>query len=138
MFVGSLVELPRLLEILQRAEHELLLFAAFWFIVGAVDELAVDFSWLWLRLTGRARDSHLPRGYEFRPLDGCAAVLVPAWHEADVIAAMISHTLKAWPQQKLTLCVGCYCNDADTLAAAMAGACDDPRVRLVIHDRGIM
>ncbi|MCB2059865.1 MAG: glycosyl transferase family protein [Novosphingobium sp.] len=130
-----MVELSQLLDVLQRAEHELLLFAAFWFVVGAIDELAVDCGWLWLRLTGRASEARLPKGYEHRPLDGRVAVLVPAWHEADVIAEMISHTLKAWPQQRLALYVGCYCNDPETLAAAMAGAGDDPRVRLVVHDR---
>jgi adsorption protein B len=43
--------------------------------------------------------------------------------------------LQAWPQQALTLYVGCYCNDPVTIAAAIAGAGDDPRVRLVINDR---
>ena len=37
------------------AAHELLLFAGFFFLLGAIDELAVDVTWGWLRLTGRAR-----------------------------------------------------------------------------------
>jgi hypothetical protein len=37
------------------AEHELLLFATFWFIISAIDEAAIDLSWIWLRLGGRAR-----------------------------------------------------------------------------------
>ncbi len=39
---------------LQLVEHELLVFAAFWFAVGLVDEIAVDLAWLWLQITGRA------------------------------------------------------------------------------------
>lgn len=34
-------------------------------------------------------------------LSGPLAVLVPAWHEADVIGVMIAHTLRAWPQPGL-------------------------------------
>jgi adsorption protein B len=118
---------------LRLVEHELLVFAAFWFVVGAIDELAVDCGWVWLRLTGRARDGRAPRRAETGPLSGPVAVLVPAWHEAEVIAAMVRHTLTAWPQRNLMLYVGCYCNDAETLAAAMQGAGDHSRVRLVIH-----
>ncbi|MBW8755587.1 MAG: glycosyltransferase, partial [Sphingomonadales bacterium] len=135
MDAGGITILPQVLDWLQLAEHELLLFASFWFIVSAVDELAVDGIWAWLRLTGRARDRHLPQGYEMRPLSGRAAVLVPAWHEHQVIGDMIAHTLQAWPHEALTLYVGCYRNDPATLAAAMAAAPDDPRVRLVINDR---
>ena len=127
--------MPGLLRWLQLAEHELLLFAAFWFVVGAFDEMWVDLGWLWLRLTGRGRSDRLPGGFADTPLQLRAAVLVPAWHEADVIGAMIAHTLKAWAQQDFCLFVGCYRNDAATIAAAMAGAAQDCRVRLVVHDR---
>lgn len=124
-----------LIEGLQFAERELLLFAGFWFIVAAIDELAVDIIWLRLLLDGRARSRALPAGYERRPLSGRLAVMVPAWREPQVIGEMIAHSLAAWSQRRLTLYVGCYCNDAATLVAAMAGALDDPRVRLVINDR---
>lgn len=135
MDAGAIFGAPQLFDGLQRIQHELLLFASFWFIVAALDELSIDIYWLWLRLTRRAGDTPLPKGYERRPLAGRAAVLVPAWHEADVIAPMISHTLSAWPQDELTLFVGCYRNDPATLAAAMAAAGDDRRIRLVLHDR---
>lgn len=120
---------------LQLMRHELMLFAAFWFIVGAIDELAIDIGWFWLRCTGRGRSGRLPEGAETSPLSGRAAVFVPAWLEADVIGAMIAHTLRAWVQHDLTLYVGCYRNDPATLAAALSAAGDDPRLRLVVHDR---
>ena len=123
------------LRALQGVEHELLLFAAFWFILGAVDELAMDIAWLWLRLTGKLREVRLDPSVRGAPLSGRMAVFVPAWQEADVIGAMIDHTLKAWPQEGLRLYVGCYGNDRDTLAAAVTASSADPRLRLVVHDR---
>ena len=112
-------------------ERELLAFAAFWFCVGLLDELAIDFAWLGLKLTGKARTPRLPVGYGAEPLSGAAAVLIPAFRESQVIGATIAHMLSVWPQRELTIYVGCYRNDAATLAAAMAAASADPRVRLV-------
>lgn len=123
------------LDLLQVVRHELLLFAAFWFIIGAIDEIAVDLVWLWLRLMGRGQSERLPRRCEAQPLSGRAAVIVPAWHEADVIGSMVRHTLDVWPQWQLSLYVGCYRNDPATLAAVVAAARDDPRLRIVVHDR---
>ena len=40
---------------LEIVEHELLLFAAVFFLIGALDELAVDLAWLRLKLAGRTR-----------------------------------------------------------------------------------
>jgi bacteriophage N4 adsorption protein B len=127
--------LHQILSGLQLLEHELLLFAAFWFIVSGLDELAIDLSWIWLRLRGRVSGRRLAKDEEVRPLRGRIAVLVPAWHEADVIGHTIGHMLRAWPQDGLTLYVGCYRNDPATIAAAMAAAASDARSRVVIHDR---
>lgn len=118
---------------MQFARHELLLFAAFWFIVVSLDELVVDARWLWLRLRGRGDALPLPSGVETMELAGRAAVIVPAWREAEVIGAMITHTLHAWPHSELRLYVGCYCNDPATLAAAIDAAGCDPRIRIVVH-----
>lgn len=112
-------------------ERELLAFAAFWFCIGLLDELAVDFAWIGLKLTGKARTPRLPVGYGAEPLSGRAAVLIPAFRESQVIGATITHMLKAWPQRELTIYVGCYRNDAATLTAAMVAASSYPRVRLV-------
>lgn len=127
--------MPALVGALQAIEHELLVFALFFFIIGMADELAIDLSWLWLRLTGRAESRRLAEWSAGEPLSGPIAVFIPAWREAEVIGATVSHLLAVWPQRALRLYVGCYANDSATLAAAMAGAGNDPRVRLVIHDR---
>ena len=128
------------LEWLGRAEHELLLFAAIWFAVGALDELGVDLMWFWLKLTGRMPTQRVPANMN-APLRGIAVVLVPAWQEAAVVGTMLEHTLRAWPQAELRIYAGCYCNDVPTLAAmvsAAAGSGHDPRLRIVVHDHGIM
>jgi adsorption protein B len=117
-------------------QHELLLFAGIFFLIGAADDLAVDALWLWLRLTGRTKTAVRRRAALInRPLHGPAAVLIPAWNEAAVIGETIAHLLATWPQAGLRLYVGCYRNDPATLAAASVAAKGDPRLRLVIHDR---
>jgi len=124
------------LEWLALVERELLLFAGIFFLVGAIDELAVDAVWVWLRLSGRVSTRRVDRPEaESRALNGKAAVLVPAWQEAEVIGVTIAHALNAWPQGELRLFVGCYRNDPATAAAAVDAAGEDPRFQLVIHER---
>ncbi len=117
---------------LELAEHELLLFAAVFFALGALDELLVDLAWLRMRLAGKARDTRFA-GAPDAPLAGPAAVLIPAWGEADVIAAMLRHCRESWPQSAVRFYTGCYRNDPTTLAAMIAGAGADARVRIVVH-----
>lgn len=120
---------------LQVLEQELLLFAAFWFVLGALDEFAIDCIWIVLRLGLRRAPQAAPdvNAREFRDLP--IAVFVAAWQESQVIAHMVRHALNAWPQRNLRLYVGCYGNDGATVAAAMMGGGGDPRLRVVIHDR---
>lgn len=115
-------------------EYELLLFAGIFFLLGTIDELAVDLAWLWLKLTGRATTVRGPIAAG-RPLTGRAAVFIPAWREAEVIGTTIRHALSVWPQSELRLYVGCYRNDRATVDAVIAAAGGDPRLRLVIHER---
>ena len=117
-------------------QHELLLFAAFFFLLGAIDELAVDLSWLWLKFTNRTGDRLLSRDQAHRDvLSGDAAILIPTWQEDQVIGATISHMLKVWPQREMCVYVGCYPNDPATIEAVIAATSGDSRVRIVIHDK---
>lgn len=118
---------------LQLVEQELLLFTAFWFLVGAADDMAVDLTWIWLKLTGRARTERVSRERGAAPLEGRAAVLIAAWQEEQVIGHTIRHALSVWQQDDFTLYVGCYRNDPATIAASLSAAGDDPRIRIVIH-----
>ncbi|MBO9601724.1 MAG: glycosyl transferase family protein [Novosphingobium sp.] len=122
------------MEWLALVERELLLFAGSFFLLGALDELAVDLVWIWLKLTGRARTGRIDRAAErHRPLAGAVAVLIPTWREAEVIGATVAHALEAWPQAGLRLYVGCYRNDPGTAEAVLHAARGDPRLRLVVH-----
>lgn len=117
-------------------QHELLLFAGVFFLIGALDDLALDCAWLWLKATGRATTRRVNRAeLQQRPLHGPAAVFVPAWQEANVIGDTITHLLASWPHPDLRLYVGVYRNDPDTLEAAIKSVNREPRLRLVIHDR---
>jgi len=130
---GALTWVEQLFQWLLVAERELLLFASFWFIISAIDEAAVDFSWIWLRLGGRANAQRVPSGLADSPLLGRAAIFVPAWHEEEVIGAMIGHTLRAWRQRDFVLYIGVYRNDPATLDAAIRAAGGDPRIRIVVN-----
>jgi adsorption protein B len=124
------------LEWLALADRELLLFAGFFFLLGALDEFAVDMVYAWLRLTGRARSWRIERREaRERALDGPAALLIPTWREDAVIEHTLIHALAAWPNRELRVYVGCYRNDPLTLEAVSRGADGDGRVRLVVHDR---
>ncbi len=117
-------------------QHELLLFAGVFFLIGALDDLAVDALWLALRAGGGAKSEQRSRGaLQNRPLSGPIAVVIPAWREAAVIGQTVRHMLDTWPQPGLRLYVGCYRNDPATLGACIAAARRDPRLRLVILDR---
>jgi adsorption protein B len=124
-----------LVEWLQVIEREFLFFALFWFIVGTIDELAVDLVWFGLRLGPSKQTARLSADAGWGPLDGRIAIFIPAWQEADVIGTTVAHMLRMWQQADFVLYVGCYGNDPATVAATMAAVGHDPRLRLVIHDR---
>lgn len=116
--------------------YELLLFAAVFFLIGALDDLTLDFSYLWMRLTGRIRTLKVNRAdLRAAPLAGQAVVMIAAWQEECVIGATIAHALQSWPQEDVRIYVGCYRNDPATAHAVISAAMGDPRLRLVIHDR---
>lgn len=130
------IEEPGLWQGLALLQHELLLFAGVFFLVGALDDLAVDAAWLWLKVRSRAVTARRSRASLIhRNLTGPVAVLIPAWREAAVIGQTIRHLLGTWQQGDLRLYVGCYCNDPDTIGAVIAAVRGDPRLRLVIHGR---
>ncbi|AKM10823.1 glycosyl transferase family protein [Croceicoccus naphthovorans] len=118
---------------LESVRLELLLFAAFWFALGALDEMAVDLAWAWLLLTGQAKTKRLdaPTTAE---LSAPIALFVPAWREARVIAPMLRNTLARWPHADLRVYAGCYVNDPATRAAMEAGGGGDPRLTIVVNE----
>lgn len=124
-----------LVEWLLLIERELLLFALFWFVIGMVDELAIDVIWFCLRLRPGNGTPHLPRTISNGRLDGRIAIFVACWREADVIGTTVANMLHNWRESDYTLYVGCYANDPATVSAITAVAGTDPRLRIVIHDK---
>ncbi|MGC1469507.1 MAG: glycosyl transferase family protein [Sphingorhabdus sp.] len=124
---------------LENWQHELLLFSAIWFLVGALDDLVIDALWLlhrsgrWLaryRIAPPMRASELPVPQEA----GLIAIFIPTWREADVITAMLAGCHIAWAGSATDyrIYVGCYPNDHAGVAAIMAGCRQFGNARLVL------
>src|SRR3546814_19186121 len=92
------------IEWLALVEHELLLFAAVFFLIGALDEFAVALAWLWLRLVANAETLSIDRAeVHARPLSGPAAVLVPPWREPALRESNVAHPRGTWPPANHTI-----------------------------------
>jgi len=86
----------------------------------SIDDLIVD-AWYWLRQTYRAlvvrrRYRPLPVSALFERGEQPLAILIPAWREKDVIAAMIENTVNVTDYRDYTIFVGTYPNDPETIA----------------------
>ena len=108
---------------------EALLFAGVLFLIGGIDDLAVDIAWLRSRRPAE-RLEDLPPSPVRR-----LAVLIPAWDESAVIGAMLTAATARYRHDDYRLYVGCYPNDRATIAVVAAIAEVDARVRLVIGGR---
>jgi adsorption protein B len=105
--------------------RELLLVAAVAIALCSLDDLAMDALGIWARLSRRPTPP-LP---EAPPR---IAILVPAWREEAVIAAMLARTAETL-EGDWRLFVGAYPNDPATRAAALSVA--DPRITVVVGPR---
>lgn len=115
------------------AGRELMLFAAAGMVLIGIDDFLFDSLWLGKALRGqwRARslaDFGTPPATRF-------AVFVPAWQEANVIVPMVECCLARWAGQGVTIFVGCYANDAETLGEVERLAARHRQVRLVVNPR---
>jgi bacteriophage N4 adsorption protein B len=111
--------------------REATLFAAIWFLVGGLDDLAVDLVYLvrrmrsWLRAEAMAElPDEIPHGR--------IAIFVAAWDEAKVIGKMLRTALDRFDHADYRLYVGTYPNDLATIDQVAEVAAGDLRVRLVI------
>src|SRR3954463_14494267 len=89
--------------------------------VSSVDDLFIDI-WYWVRRAYRAftvkrtgKFSRLTaeqlRDREEQPM----AIMVPAWQESDVIAAMIGNMVEVMEYRNYTVFIGTYVNDPATI-----------------------
>ena len=75
-------------------QNELLLFAAIFFLIGAIDDIVVDLSWIWLKISGKSPVETIDDAEVVgAPLAGDVAVFVPAWNESEVIT---THLRMPW------------------------------------------
>jgi adsorption protein B len=86
----------------------------------SLDDLVVDV-WFWMRETYRAlvirrRYKPLPEQALFERAEQPIAILIPAWQEHDVIAAMIENTVNVTNYRNYKIFVGTYPNDRATIA----------------------
>jgi len=112
--------------------HEAVLFAAIGFLIGGIDDLAVDLVFFCARLRSWLQPDP-PRA----PLrdGGRMAVFVPAWDEAAVIGPMLRTALGRYDYADYRIYVGVYPNDPGTIAVVSAVAATDERIRMVINPR---
>jgi adsorption protein B len=119
--------------------RESMMFAAIGFLIGGIDDLAVDgvFLAVWARRRLRRVDAGdgMIADYPAKANPRRFAVFVPAWDEAPVIAAMLRTTLARYGDADYRLYVGTYPNDRATIDAVAAVAETDRRVRLVIGEK---
>lgn len=123
------------LDLLHVVLRELTLFAAVGFLIGGLDELAIDLLWLGRRMTGGRARQWIRVNHD--PATGVArlryAVMIPAWDEANVIGQMIDANLYSYRNSDVVLFVGCYPNDPGTIDVVRRRV--GPRVRLVVGTR---
>ena len=107
------------------------------FLLFAINDVLVDLIYftrrLWRGLTVYSRYPRVFASYfVFKKDPGFLAILVPAWDESTVIAAMLKAMLYRLDYDDFRVFVGQYRNDPAT-AAAIASV-DDPRVEPVLVD----
>lgn len=131
-----------LFEIIELAQRELLLFCAFWLLVGAIDDLCIDLIWMGRRIYRHSRyyrrqpplRSHeLPKSAD----SGLLAIFIPAWREDAVIGCMLVHCMQQWRNSACLhrFYVGCYPNDNASVSRVMATARPPADIRLVLVKR---
>lgn len=110
--------------------RELIFFAAFWLLLGALDELIIDI--LWVRYRRRASSAAAEPVADNQTYNKNFAIFIAAWQEADVITSTLRTMLTQWQSDNVRIFLGCYANDPDTLEAAQAIG-HDSRLQIVIN-----
>ncbi|WP_366146105.1 glycosyl transferase family protein [Paraburkholderia sp.] len=108
-----------LAEYYQLLEHMATLVATI-ILISSLDDLFIDL-WYWVREAYRRFGP--PRQYKpltmeqlYARTEQPIAIMVPAWHEDDVIAAMLEDMVRVLDYRMYTVFVGTYQNDPATIA----------------------
>ncbi len=120
-------------------QQELLLFSAFFFLLGAADDAVVDLIWITrasIRRVTIYRQQPPQRAHTLPPpkQSGLLVIFVAAWQEAPVIGAMLARTRLSWSErgENYRIYVGCYPNDPASVTEVMRAARFDPAIRLIL------
>jgi hypothetical protein len=108
--------------ILDTIVREATLFAAWGFLLGGLDDLAIDLAYWWLIAAQPVRAGSTPRTLaECRAPEapGSYAIFLPAWDESAVIATTLRNTLAVLDHPDFRIYVGAYPNDRATIDAAL-------------------
>lgn len=107
------------------------------FTISGLDDLFIDV-YFWIRYSYRLwkMRRYQPLTYEqlITPPEQAIAVLVPCWHEANVIGTMLKHNTSAIDYSHYIFFVGVYPNDPATVAEVQALAQLNPHVQCVVGD----
>lgn len=128
-------DMVEIFEITRFVAHELMLFSIIGFLIGGLDDLAIDLIWIVrTSIRGLTVYRHQPRSDSATlalPVSpGRAIVFIPAWDEGNVIGQMLAHSVAAYGEQDYRIYVGCYPNDAPTqIAVESVGS---SHVRMVV------
>ena len=113
--------------------REAMLFAAIGLLIGGLDDLLVDLLFV-VRKVWHRREVAWTVAMLRPERAGRIVVFVPAWDEQAVIGPMLARALDRYRHPDYRIHVGLYPNDPGTIAAVMAVASRDSRVRAVIGD----
>ena len=111
------------------ATHEVLAFAAGGLVLSMLDDSIIDLIFIALIARRRMRHEDLPPAGD----GGWMAIIVPAWDEADVIAAMLRMMVNRIDYPRYRIFVGVYPNDPATRREVERVV--DPRIEVVTCSR---
>lgn len=135
MTIASLIQLTDLILI------ELLLFSAFWFLIGALDDFLIDIIWIIRRTYRKLKYYRHGKAMTVCELpdanhNGRLAIFIPTWQESAVIGDTLSYITQAWRGDIAHIVyVGCYPNDKDSIIKVQQAATANANIRVVICDR---
>jgi adsorption protein B len=106
------------------------------FVLSGLDDLGVDLAWFYAWVEYRLSKWGQPECMVLDVPAKTIAIMVPLWHEHEVIRQMLEHNLASIRYSAYHIFAGAYPNDAPTMQAIRAVADRFPNVHLAVcpHD----
>ena len=131
------MDLSSIYSVIEAIHHELLLFAAFWFLIGALDDNSIDIFWIartiYRKFTVfRKLKPVCSTDLAYSINAGRLAIFVPAWDEAGVVKHMLRRCADVWEHPNFRIYVGCYPNDPATAKDVIEAATKSSNIRVIL------